>query len=111
MKRLIILILTACAPEYHVSYCRHRAVECALIYGEVYGPEKVGVAIGPTSGDMWHGQAYVMTDQGRRWLVNLGHGCEIGEREPFAPFSYFTVEGFLANQFGEFSSGGSVSKR
>lgn len=52
-----------------------------------------------------------MTDQGRKWLVNLGHGCEIGDREPFAPMTYFTLEGFMANQFPEFRSGGVVGSR
>ena len=113
VKRAIViaaLLLTACA-EYHVSYCRHRAVECALIYGEVYGPDRVGVAIGPTGRGVWHGQAYVLTDKGRRWLVNMGHGCEIGDREPFAPMKYFTLEGFMENQFPEFRSGGVVGSK
>lgn len=99
---LCLLALDGCAPEYHVSYCRHRALECALVYGEIYGPQNVGVAIGPTSQHGWHAQSYWKSPEGVRWLDNLGHGCQVGQREPFAPMQYFDVSGFMKNQFPEF---------
>jgi len=99
---LCLLALDGCAPEYHVSYCRHRALECALVYGEIYGPQNVGVAIGPTSQHGWHAQSCWKSPEGVRWLDNLGHGCQVGQREPFAPMQYFDVSGFMKNQFPEF---------
>ena len=98
----IWVCLSGCAPEYRISQCRHRAVLCALVYGEVYGPERVGIAIGPTASLQWHGQAFLATPQGRRWIENRGYGCEIGDQEPFQPAQDFTVDGFMRYQFGQF---------
>lgn len=94
----IILFCSGCA-ESHVSMCRHRAVECALVYAEVDGADKVGIAIGPSSGTQWHGQAFVDRPTGREWIINMGHYCEIGPMEKFTPEQFFTVRGFLDNQF------------
>jgi hypothetical protein len=64
--------------------------------------QNVGVAIGPTSQHGWHAQSYWKSPEGVRWLDNLGHGCQVGQREPFAPMQYFDVSGFMKNQFPEF---------
>lgn len=97
---ILSLLLTGCiTDEFHITYCRHRAVSCALVYGEIYGPEHVGIAIGPTDDPVWHAQAYVEKSGKIKWINSIGHGCELGGQERFYPQYYMTVKGFINNQF------------
>lgn len=107
MKRLILIALAFAlmgCTEYRMTSCRHRAVECALLYGEKYGPERVGIAIGPTATPYWHGQAYYLDPSTgeRRWIRNLGHACEVSDQEPFQAREFYTVRAFMQNNFGQF---------
>lgn len=74
--------------------CRHRAVECALVYGEKV---PVAIAIGPSRSTVWHAQAYL--PKSNQWLVNTGNVCEIGKREDFEPQIYMTLGEFMQMQF------------
>lgn len=94
-----LLFLTSCS-EYVISSCRHRAVECALVYGEVVGEDRVRIAIGPTSGVQWHAQAYINdNDDDITWIVNDGYYCIKGKQEPFTPVQNMSISKFLDNQF------------
>lgn len=100
----LIYCCYGCAPEYHVGMCRQRAVECALIYGEIYHPLEVGIASGAVNADkrFWHSQAYLDRPDRRLWLRNTGFGCEIGNREPFTPSKFESVGEYLNTVFGSF---------
>jgi hypothetical protein len=85
--------------------CRHRAVECALIFGEAGA--LIGIASGPWNEDMklWHGQAYLRNPMQPdmtpwKWLVNRGYQCEIGSQEDFKAWRFDTVKSFMEFQFG-----------
>jgi len=100
------LALMACtAPFTRISECRHRAVECALVYGEKGA--KVALASGPVEADpkQWHSQTYLLppnqVDLSKpwKWLVNEGFQCSIGDQEPFIPHRYDTVAQYLDWQF------------
>jgi len=96
MKYLIpifCLFLVSCV-SFETSMCRHRAVECALVYGE---KTAVAIAIGPSKSTVWHAQAYLLKSD--QWLVNTGNACEIGKQEDFTPQIYMTVGEFMQNQF------------
>jgi len=92
-------------PFTRMSECRHRAVECALLYGEKGA--KVGIASGPFTPDpkIWHAQAFVtdpvnpLVNRPWKWLVNKGYTGELGEQETFTPERYDTVKTFLSWQF------------
>ncbi len=95
MKYLLILCLfLASCVSYEVSACRHRAVECALIYGEKV---PIAIAIGPSKSTVWHAQTFLPLSN--QWLVNTGHVCEIGKREDFTPQIYMTLGEFMRMQF------------
>ena len=93
-------------PFSRMSECRHRAIECALIFGEAR-QGGVGIASGPVVKDpkLWHSQAYLLDPAKEditkpwKWLVNKGFSCEIGEKEPFTPERFDTVMSFLRWQF------------
>lgn len=79
---VILLLLTGCAgPQYHISGCGPRAVECALTWGAVVGFEKTAIAISPTDGEDVHAQAIYNDGERLHWLVNAGHECRVGNRE------------------------------
>jgi len=93
---LVIAVLLSCSLKYEISACRHRAVECALVYGEK-ADGQVAIAIGPSRSTVWHAQAYLL--KSNQWLVNTGNVCEIGKQEDFTPQIYMTVREFIQNQF------------
>ena len=95
---IICLLLASCALKYERPECRHTAVECALLWGEMVGNDNIGIAIGPSKNTVWHGQAHLKNPT--RWLVNTGTACEIGKMEDFTPQIYMTLKQFLEFQFG-----------
>jgi hypothetical protein len=92
---ILCILLLSCA-SFEVSMCRHRAVECALVYGEKVGNDKVGIAIGPSS-TVWHGQAYILNPM--RWIVHNNDICKIGSQEDFKPQIFMTTAEFMKMQF------------
>jgi hypothetical protein len=99
MRRILILLLllSSCA-HYETSMCRHRAVECALVYGEKLGNENVGIAIGPSRSTIWHGQVFIKQD-GIKWINHIRDLCVVGHQEDFTPQIYMSTQAFIANQF------------
>ena len=91
---ILCIFLLSCSLKYETSMCRHRAVECALVYGE---KTAVAIAIGPSNSTIWHAQAYLL--KSNQWLVNTGNVCEIGKQEDFTPQIYMTIGEFIQNQF------------
>lgn len=105
MKYLIVsiicLFLISCSllPKYEVSKCRHRALECALVYGDKVGNEGVGIAVGPTKTPaLWHAQAHLKPSM--HWIRYNGNLCELGEQENFSPQIFMTTAEFMRFTFG-----------
>jgi len=94
---VLSVLLIACAPIFETSMCRHRAVECALVWGEKVGNNDVQIAIGPTSLKLWHGQVFIPSRQA--WIVNTGNACEIGDKEKFTPQIHMSIAQFMQFQF------------
>jgi len=75
--------------------CRHKAVACALLAGEIYGPDNVRIARGPVPGDVQNHAQDMRFDSRNNivWLSN--EDCSVSVRDTFSPSEYVDVTAFV----------------
>jgi len=97
LRILLICILScllfSCVSGRTRGLCRHKAIYCAIVYGDLHHVP-VRIAYGPSTykPNSYHCQAQAYINGEWKWLTQVGDSVVIGEQDYwFTPTQYFDV--------------------
>ena len=99
---LLVVLCGGCVTTGWQGVCRHEAIYAGTVLEEIYGPDKVRIAMGPSSPTTIHAQAQVFIEGKWTWVhATIAQGesvyngqVYISAQDNFVPNQYWTIESF-----------------